>query len=531
MSQTAEREAAELLVRFFKDTHGEFSEEFSSVPGGERSWEGPLGFEGLTTSDRRYLMPGEIGERDLPLPLAVQTVSAEGHEGSQVAGRIESIRRIPMSEFDRAEEFGLDGVPDTATVIFGSGVLDGSPAAEEGARMIENGAGVSLDITRDRMAVLDESTLEEIPEEEVDLAKALSGEYVTGIGGKIGGATIVMISAFEQSAIRFVEDGVLVASAVHLKLAPAPTVLTAAATGPKPDPSYFANPNLKRLTPLTITEPLADGYRRVYGHLADWSGCHTGFSNICVPPFRSTTDFAYFNVGEIECADGALMPIGKLMFSMEDIGHANEKIIDWQAAAKHYDKAAKIGAFVRAGSDRFGTWLAGVLRPGLTEDEVMYLRANPPSGDWRPIPGKGSELIAAFSVPVPGFPIPRALVASAGVDELTIITAPLVIEKPGPKEIRRRMEVLRARREALTAMESTAAFALEGDAFRDVSTSERKRLAKTGAAMPDGSFPIANCSDAKNARQAIGRTSPGKRDRVMAHIRRRERSLGCGSGD
>jgi hypothetical protein len=161
----------------------------------------------------------------------------------------------------------------------------------------------------------------------------------------------------------------------------------------------------------------------------------------------------------------------------------------------------------------------------------MYLRANPPSGDWRPIPGKGSELIAAFSVPVPAFPISRALVASAGADELTIITAPLVVEAPGPKEIRRRMEVLRSRREALTAMESTAAFALEGDAFRDVSTSERKRLAKTGAAMPDGSFPIANCSDAKNARQAIGRTSPGKRDRVMAHIRRRERSLGCGSGD
>lgn len=63
--------------------------------------------------------------------------------------------------------------------------------------------------------------------------------------------------------------------------------------------------------------------------------------------------------------------------------------------------------------------------------------------------------------------------------------------------------------------------------LRDVSTSERKRLAKEGKALPDGSFPIANCSDAKNARQAIGRTPPSNRDRVMAHIRKREKALGC----
>lgn len=61
--------------------------------------------------------------------------------------------------------------------------------------------------------------------------------------------------------------------------------------------------------------------------------------------------------------------------------------------------------------------------------------------------------------------------------------------------------------------------------FREVSPAERKRDAGAGRAMPDGSYPIDNCSDLKNAIQAIGRAKdPGK---VKAHIKRRKSSLGC----
>ena len=60
---------------------------------------------------------------------------------------------------------------------------------------------------------------------------------------------------------------------------------------------------------------------------------------------------------------------------------------------------------------------------------------------------------------------------------------------------------------------------------------ERQRLAGTGTAMPDGSYPIRNCSDWDNAREAIGRTSPGKRAAVEAHIAKRGKALGCGTGD
>ena len=60
---------------------------------------------------------------------------------------------------------------------------------------------------------------------------------------------------------------------------------------------------------------------------------------------------------------------------------------------------------------------------------------------------------------------------------------------------------------------------------REVSSEERERLADRGAAMPDGSYPIANTEDLKNAIQAFGRAkNPSK---VKQHIIRRARALGA----
>lgn len=412
-------------------------------------WEGPLGLIGHPTSDKRFLMHDEIGQRALPRPLQVQPETSDGHDGSLTAGSIETIELIPIGEFARREEFGLGEVSDGATVIFATGTLDGSPAAEEAARMIANGAGVSLDITHDRLAVLDPETFEEIAEDAVDMERLLANEYVMGIGGKIAAATVLSIGAFEEASVRIVDGEALVASALALKLCPGPRVLVAAGGLEKPPRSVFEDPKLDRLTALTIRG------RRVFGHLADWDGCHTGFSNVCIPPFDTQTDFAYFHVGEIETAEGDFLPVGKLMFSMkEDVGHADARpgVLDAAAASRYYDKACNVGAYVRAGRDRHGIWLAGWLRDGLNDLEVQHLRTHPPSGDWRPIPGKGSELVAAFAVAIPGFPIQRALVASAGADELTIITGPLQVEKPGPRALRRQWAMLRSRRAELVAL-------------------------------------------------------------------------------
>lgn len=59
---------------------------------------------------------------------------------------------------------------------------------------------------------------------------------------------------------------------------------------------------------------------------------------------------------------------------------------------------------------------------------------------------------------------------------------------------------------------------------RDVSNTERQNLADRGQAMPDGSYPIANVADLKNAIQAFGRAKD--KDKVKRHIIRRARALG-----
>lgn len=60
---------------------------------------------------------------------------------------------------------------------------------------------------------------------------------------------------------------------------------------------------------------------------------------------------------------------------------------------------------------------------------------------------------------------------------------------------------------------------------RDVGTKERKGLAEKGHAMPDGSYPIANCGDLKNAIQAIGRAKDPAA--VKRHIKKRASALSC----
>jgi hypothetical protein len=63
-----------------------------------------------------------------------------------------------------------------------------------------------------------------------------------------------------------------------------------------------------------------------------------------------------------------------------------------------------------------------VVRSDISEEGFRDLRANPPSGDWRSLNNQ-LELVAALSVVVPGFPVPRsqlALSASAGISALIL---------------------------------------------------------------------------------------------------------------
>ncbi|QEM41553.1 hypothetical protein SEA_FORZA_84 [Gordonia phage Forza] len=174
-----------------------------------------------------------------------------------------------------------------------------------------------------------------------------------------------------------------------------------------PPKSWFEDPQLDKLTPITIT---ADG--QVYGHIADWNQDHIGLPPNTKPP-KSSSNYAFYKTGAIKTAEGDELPVGNLTLAG---GHASLHASAGEAV-EHYDNTASAVADVNVGEDRFGIWVNGGLRPGVDEGQVRALRASAPSGDWRPINGE-LELVAVCQVNTPGFPIARTLVASGEVTAL-----------------------------------------------------------------------------------------------------------------
>ena len=62
-------------------------------------------------------------------------------------------------------------------------------------------------------------------------------------------------------------------------------------------------------------------------------------------------------------------------------------------------------------------------------------------------------------------------------------------------------------------------------AEREFSTEKRSELADKGFALPDGSYPIENVEDLKNAIQAYGRAKDQKQ--TAKHIEKRAKALGA----
>ncbi len=186
---------------------------------------------------------------------------------------------------------------------------------------------------------------------------------------------------------------------------------------------WFTNPKLTGPTPFTI-QPTG----QVYGHLCLWQSCHLSYQAECVQPphhFRgsgrtcevcgrgaenpnhSQSDYRYFMLGEAQTEQGLRVDVGQVTFRT---GHAPLKV-GAKTATAHYDHTGTAAADVRAGEDEYGCWLAGAVR-SLDDDAIREFQGAKLSGDWRQIKGR-LELVGILSVNVPGFPVPRARVASS----------------------------------------------------------------------------------------------------------------------
>jgi 2'-5' RNA ligase len=186
---------------------------------------------------------------------------------------------------------------------------------------------------------------------------------------------------------------------------------TAAGAPELPPVEWFQDPKLDGPTPLQI-DPESG---RIFGHIATWGTCHIGVAKRCVPPPHSKTDYAWFNTGALRAVDPEgerrTVAVGHLTM---DTGHAGLEL-SADATVRHYDDTGTTAADVAAGEDAHGVWIAGIVRPELSEREIHALMAAAPSGDWRAKDGH-LELCAVLAVNVPGYPVPRARVASGAPD-------------------------------------------------------------------------------------------------------------------
>jgi hypothetical protein len=141
----------------------------------------------------------------------------------------------------------------------------------------------------------------------------------------------------------------------------------------------------------------ADG--RVHGYpAATWDTCHLSYQNECVTPPRSASGYAYFKVGSVRTASGALVATGPLTLRG---GHADPTLSASKAMA-FYDDTNSAFADVAIGEDEHGIWIAGAVRPDTTPAALRAALGSGFSGDWRWI-GDGYELIALSAVNTPGF--------------------------------------------------------------------------------------------------------------------------------
>ena len=372
----------------------------------EHPWSGILMLVGETTTDGREFVAAGMTVRDLPLPLWYLPTNPHGgmfDQPGQLAGRIDTVELV-------------------GTQLRGTGVIDTSlEAGEAPVTAIRSGAMRWVSADNGASAY-----------EEVEL-NGCECDYETGEGcdecswllrfteWEFMGATILGIPAFPQAVIALdgddldtaAEDGEEAAEVLLAALGVAPrpccsgcaeTNLVAGGSPTEPPAAWFDDPALAGPTPLTVTD---DG--RVFGHLALFNTCHTGYRSECVMVPRSNAGYAYFTTGAVRTAEGATRRVGQLTIGS---GHAPLRD-NARTASEHYDNAATAWADVSAGEDDHGVWVAGSIRPSLSDDTLRAARASALSGDWRDL-GGNLELVAALSVNVPGFPV---LVASAGEAE------------------------------------------------------------------------------------------------------------------
>lgn len=396
-------------------------------------WRGILAPLDTRSGDGRIIAtPETLRVRPLPISFKWQDRSTFGHDDAVTVGAITKVWQDNgmlwgSGPFDLADGHGAEIARKLRDGFAGLVSVDLDDLTSEWRVFDPDGKLVPADQVEDLLVEDDDGWLE------------LPDGYSEGeiaIDWRLMSTTVVADPAFPEARVYPVYDAAEIVPAADLvaereaeALASASTADLAlvAAGAPVAAPlTWFDAPKLAEPTPLTITE---DG--RVFGHAALFESCHVGFPGRCVPAPRGA-DYSRFHLKAYRTGDQGDIAVGALVMGTD---HASTSASTSVAAAMaHYADNGRCAAYVRAGEDEYGVWVAGVLDPGLTETDMVKVRAMTLSGDWRTLDGR-ITFIAALAVNVPGFAVPRKTTGAQG--QLISLVAAGALQRPTARPPRR----------------------------------------------------------------------------------------------
>jgi hypothetical protein len=387
------------------------------------------------TGDGRRFAKGALTHRPLPLGLKWQRADEGGHDSSVIIGLMDTLTIDEEAGEVWAEGELFDDQGDTlprlaedvaeAMLLTSRKVI--GPSVDAGAAsaiLVETGSDEP--VSEERMEELFWESVESGTDPDVEL---LFKSY------EIAAATLVSIPAFAEARpfdlidVPTVEDDEDDEEQVPARTDAALVAsLTAAAAVDLYPVDAFALPTtVDQIMPIQV-EDRGEGFTRVYGYVAAHGTCHVQFRDMCVTPPTSGTDYAVFHRYPIQ-VEGELLGVGRLTTGHGRVGtgcaccpgkddHACDGA-DLAATLAHYDRLTTL-AYVRAGEDDRGIWVAGVAAPGLTAADLQVLEGQKFSGDWR-AHGGNLELVEVLALAAGrvGFPLPATAMRNGRQVSLT----------------------------------------------------------------------------------------------------------------
>lgn len=400
------------------------------------------------TGDGRKLLRDGRGVRELPRTIFSQPAQSFGHEGSVPVGRLDAV------------QFHDDGN------VEGWGWIINTPAGVEAALHIMTQVQFhnSIDLAEIKARL--------------DIEEDENGEYALIIDfteWKIAATTLVGKPAFADAKAELIDE---LTASLHADDTPLEwdvgsfeirtnaieselvASMTATDNGTLVAWADFHLPETDAPQKIVVN---GDGV--VYGHLGLWDMPDDVNLSIRVP--RPSDGYASFNqagplteLGQVET--------GPIFFK----GGHPDKPLAGRDPYEAYGGIENCWADVRVTAGKFGPWLSGRVRPGVSDDVVYAARASRISGHW-----VGDKLRAIVSVNVPRFNVAGSgqladtstSFAEATYDEsgkmLELVASfPSFLEQPAEEEaVEESTEELAIEAAAMEETEAAEAAALEAD--------------------------------------------------------------------